>query len=231
MSCFNNENDKYAELKKNNVSAVGQLSENASVKFDNLDGCGTRIMFVGNSITLHGISEKIGWHGAWGMAASSREKDYVHCLERKILEKEPSAAFCICQVANWERLYKDGAESTYHIYEAARSFSADIIVIRCIENCPKDAFDEDLFKHSLDNLIHFLDKSGQARVIITTSFWHHPGDSALRSYATEQGFSLVELGDLGEDAKMKAIGLFEHSGVANHPGDLGIQTIAERIAV
>ena len=53
----------------------------------------------------------------------------------------------------------------------------------------------------------------------------------LRGTSPDKGrqISLVELGDLGEQDEMKAIGLFAHKGVANHPGDAGMAAMAERI--
>lgn len=220
--------DKYTEMDKNNVSAKGQLKESELVKFDFLDSDGVRIMFVGNSITLHGVRESIGWHSAHGMAASKKENDYVHIVEREVLKRVPDAAFCICQVANWEIEYKSG-ESTYPKYSAAREFGADIIIVRCVENCPKSELEPEVFKRELDALLSYLDKNGTARIIITTGFWHHPLDDTLREYASVHALPCVELGDLGEDDSMKALGLFEHDGVANHPGDLGMRAIAERI--
>ena len=95
-----------SDIEKNTVSAQKQLGNNSIFSFEKPEGKGKRIMFVGNSITRHGIKPEIGWHGDWGMAASRKEKDYVHLLVDKINKIEPDASFCICQVANWEREYK-----------------------------------------------------------------------------------------------------------------------------
>ena len=215
-------------MKKNSVSSKGQLKETDFVRFENLDGNGIRVMFIGNSITLHGVLESIGWHGFWGMAASAKENDYVHILMNKISEKHPDAAFCICQVAKWERNYKKGS-SLHHLFENARNFDADIIIMRAVENCPVEDIESELFKKELGGLLTYLNPNSTAKFVISTGFWRHPLDGAIEEYAKEKELPLVELGDLGEREEMKALGLFEHEGVANHPGDLGMKTISERL--
>lgn len=223
------ENQKnYEQLKKNTVDSKNQLKETKRVRFIHGERTGKRVLFVGNSITLHGVSPSIGWHYECGMAASCQEKDYVHLLVDTISEIEPDACFGLCQVAEWERRYKNGSE-TYEMFEAARDFEPDVIVARFIENCPHEAFEPETFRKEYEAFVEYLDALGKAKVIVTTSFWKHPGDDTLRQYAEEKGFPCVELGDLGERDEMKAIGLFEHEGVAAHPGDLGMQHIADRI--
>jgi hypothetical protein len=216
-------------MDKNTVSAENQLNENEIVKFDNPYGKGKRIIFVGNSITLHGAKPEIGWDHCFGMAASSKEKDYVHLVEGKVAEIDRDAAFCICQAASLEVSYNTPEKVNYTLWEDAKKFGADIIVLRLIENCKKPEWNAGNFKKELDGLLNFLGKARGARVLMTTGFWKHPGDEALREYANENGMPIVELGDLGEMEEMKAIGLFEHRGVANHPGDRGMEAIAERI--
>lgn len=220
--------DCYKQMKKNTVQAQNQLKETEFVTFENPQGKGLRVLFVGNSMTCHGINHEIGWHHCWGMAASAKEKDYVHLLMAKVSELCPDAAYGICQVAEWERQYKVGS-TVHHLYAAARAFEADLIIMRFVENCPGQDFDGALFQKELDLLLKFLNPTGRAHTVLSTGFWRHPADEAIRALAKEQGLPLAELGDLGEDASMKAIGLFAHSGVANHPGDLGMATMAGRL--
>lgn len=217
----------FEQLKKNTVKATNQLKESEFVRFENPSGTGIRVMFVGNSMTLHGVNKDIGWDYEWGMAASSKENDYVHLLMKKIKEYDNDAVFCICQVAIWESRYKNGAD-VYPYFENARDFHADIIIGRFIENCPAEDFDEVCFKREFDAFIKYLN-GNHGRVILTTGFWRHPGDEMIKEVAIDNGYPLAELGDLGELDEMKAIGLFAHPGVAAHPGDRGMQAMAERI--
>lgn len=218
------------QIEKNTVKAENQLRDKHDVTFECEGNTGKRVMFVGNSITLHEPSESIGWHNQCGMAASAKEKDYVHILESHIQNKDPDAAFCICQAYKWERDFANGKE-VYPIYESARDFNADIIVARMVENCPWRDFEPQVFKREYVDFINFLNKSGNAKIILTTSFWRHTADDVIAEVSREKGWPLVVLNDLGEDESMKAIGLFEHNGVANHPGDKGMKTIADRIFV
>lgn len=216
------------QIEKNTVAAKGQLTPSQFVSFERPENQGIRVLFVGNSITRHGIAHNIGWHWDWGMAASAKEKDYVHRVIDKVEKTNPDACFCICQVAEWERKYKEN-DATLPLYASAADFEADIIVMRLIENAKVPPEDWEEFKAAYGRLISYLDRKKKAKVLVTTGFWKHKGDEALRQFARENGMPLVELGDLGEMDEMKAVGLFEHSGVAAHPGDLGMETIAGRI--
>ncbi len=146
----------------------------------------------------------------------------------ELLRTDSDAAFCIAQVADWERNYKSGSQ-LLEKYRDARDFTADVIIFRLVENCPLENFDREVFYKNYAEMITYFDKSKKAKIILTTGFWKHPADEVIIQVGKENQFATIYLGDLGEDERMKAIGLFEHIGVANHPGDLGMKAIAERI--
>lgn len=216
------------QIDKNDVPAAAQLHEISHVSYVNSEGKGLRVLVVGNSITLHEAKPEIGWYNSFGMAASAKERDYVHLLMGKIAAAYPDAAFCIAQVAQWEQQYANGS-AVLPQYAAARDFGADVIIMRCIENCHNRTLDPIALKREYGRLVDFLKSNPAAKVILTTGFWKHNGDGVIRAIGEERGYPVVELGDLGELDEMKAIGLFEHKGVANHPGDKGMQVIADRI--
>lgn len=214
------------QIRKNTVSAKEQV--NNYILYENPYGKGKKILFLGNSITRHAVKESIGWLNDWGMAASAKEKDYVHLIMSAVQEKEPDAAFCICQAATWERAY-DNAESVYDMLKPAREFHADVVILRLIENCPLEGFDKTIFREAYLKLIQYLNVNQKAKIILTSSFWKREGDDIIEDVAKENGWDYIYLGDLGERSDMRADGLFKHQGVAHHPGDLGMEMIAKRI--
>ena len=103
----------------NTVPSKGQLRDTEFVTFTFQENAKRRVLFVGNSITRHGIAENIGWTRDCGMAASSIENDYVHIVVRELEKTYNSIDFCIAQAAEWERAYwKD--DKILSLYQPAR---------------------------------------------------------------------------------------------------------------
>lgn len=221
--------EEFKALKENTVSARGQLNDSEAIRFFNAEGKGKRVLFLGNSMTLHLVKPELGWFLECGMAASAPEKDYVHVLMKKIGEVSEDPAFCICQGSEWELQYKQGEKILEENFSMVRSFESDVIVMRLIENVSAQDFDAETFKAQLGKFLDYLNVTGKAQIILTTGFWRHPGDAAIEQFGKEHGLPVVLLGDLGDRDEMKALGLFEHRGVACHPGDLGMEQMACRI--
>ena len=219
------------QIDKNTVKAINQTKK--SVRYPHTDKGGVKILFVGNSITFHGIREDTGWFHEWGMAASSENNDYVHRIIEKLGKDNIKSDICLALVADWECKYKE--ETDYDEinarYKDAQDFVADIIVMRAIENCSaRNDFQLDKFINTYEKMVEYFKKSEKAKVIITSSFWKHPGDESIKKLCEEKyGGHFVYLGDLGELDEMKALGKYEDSGIQNHPGDKGMEAIAQRI--
>ena len=186
-----------------------------------------RVLFLGNSITLHETKPEIGWNYNWGMAASGEEKDYVHLTLQALRKKYGAISYCVCNVGEWEKNYFD--ENVIKKFDGAKAFAADIVIFRFGENIRQDSFDEYPLLKYLQAFTEYFTENAKT-IILTDTFWAHDYIcNALKQVATQKGYIFVSLADLGEKAENKAIGLFWHEGVANHPGDLGMQRIAERI--
>lgn len=191
-----------------------------------------KIVYLGNSITLHGIAHDIGWHWEWGMAASALEKDYVHVLNRRIAEKTGEPVECkIANIADFER-----APDTFDLsfFREFRDWQPDVIVLRICENTPGDKIDA--FGAAYPKLIQYFQegrelgtKSGSLQVYAVGAFWQDDKKEAyIREAGKMPGVTYVSLEHL-HSTDYQAIGLFEHAGVAGHPSDKGMAAIAEAI--
>lgn len=214
------------EIEKNTVPAENQLPKQEEITFAGEPEAEVKIAFVGNSITRHAPSEELGWHGDWGMAASGEEKDYVHRVLAGLRDRGWRASACICNASRWEKCCGEGFD--LRRYEAVREYEPDYLILRLVENCPAEGFCGQRFERAYEELVDYL-RGEHTRVILTTGFWKHPGDKVILEIAKRRGYPVAYLGELGEQERMKAVGRFTHTGVAAHPGDLGMEQIAEEL--
>lgn len=191
---------------------------------------GIKVVFIGNSITLHAVLPEIGWFNAWGMAASSQDRDYAHLVIRGIEQETGRPADVrIRNLAEFERNFKN------YDYEKNRDlidFQPDYLIVALGENAAELQSEEERmeFRNAFRKLVTlFLSGDKKPRTVIRGVFWPNEWkDKAMSGVASELGLTFIKA-DLADDESMMALGKFEHPGVQKHPGDKGMEAIARRI--
>jgi len=192
-----------------------------------------RILFLGNSITLHGPKADIGWAGNWGMAASSEDKDYVHLVTSALAQHTGSRPqIMVSNIADFERNY-----ATYDVDAQMKdlfAFDPDLVVLAIGENVPalgsEDARAQ--FKAGVMNILRCAMAKRHPLVVVRSCFWADAAkDEVLRQACQEADGIFVNAGPLGRDAANAARSerSFTHDGVAGHPGDKGMKALADAI--
>lgn len=192
-----------------------------------------KILFLGNSITLHGPAPAIGWHGNWGMAASAREKDFVHLVTNSISKAVGAVPETMVKnVAQFERQY-----ATYDVaasLKEAFDFKADLVILAIGENVPGLTSEEAKaqFAAGVKRLLQGLKADHRPTIVVRSCFWPNQAkDQILQQACAEAGGIFVDIGRLSKDEAnyARAERDYPHKGVASHPGDRGMQAIADAI--
>lgn len=187
----------------------------------------TNVVILGNSITYAPQNPGIGWNANWGMAASAPEKDYVHLLAAKFKQQNSSANVSAKNVAEFEINYAtydfDAELKTY------RDSKPDLLILRIGENV-QSSFDSVLFAKRYQALIAYLKTDNpQLKVLAVGSFWSEPNKDYINNIMGRYT-PYISLGSLSTDLSNYA---FDRKGVSDgvkqHPGDKGMQAIADMI--
>lgn len=195
-----------------------------------------RILFLGNSLTLHGPKPEIKWVGNWGMAASSQDKDFAHLLTvainartkgKLLLEPSPvtgnEGAENILNIANI-------LERGYANYEASKikkqlQWKADIVIVQCGENVPAKDFDPKGFNKALKALLDDLKSASNPHIFVTGHIlWGNPELDKIKRTVCEEDAghrTFVDISDYAKDIKA--------NGPVGHPNDKGMKLIADTL--
>ena len=234
-----NPNDvlKVVTIKRSIFKTQANIDQLSNLPAPAVVGDYNKVLFLGNSITKHGICDY--WWGLWGMAATTRENDYVHKVMAVIQSHTPSATFSAVNIANWEQDFSTPLSSL--ISSSDLSAETDLIVIRLGENVKKE--DISRFETELTNLYDYATGiAPNARVIITGQFWVNSAkETACRNVANAKHATFVQINQYGSSSVyMESIGnsvygddgqwhVITRADVASHPSDAGMQGIANEI--
>jgi hypothetical protein len=186
-----------------------------------------KIAILGNSLSLHGIVEEL-WDHESGMAASDLEHDYVHVLLNKISEeKQCGIEYIVLNISDFERNFEQFNQNRM---EKIKKFEPEIVIFQIGENVLTEALEArgEIF---VNNYLKIIEYCNGQETIICLPFW--PVKEKIKlitEVALKSESYLVDLSHLGSGIDplnlAKSENKYKHVGVAAHPGDYGMNNIA-----
>ena len=196
-------------------------------------GGGYNYLAIGNSITKHPIGSY--WWQEDGMAASKAEKDYFHLVVAWLELNYPDVKAFAYNAAAWEIQTNDRSE-VLSVWDSYLSEELDLVTLQLSENIA----DTITFKSDFKEMVEYvIENCPNAQIIVIDDFWSEEKSELKKKVVDELNAEghIVEFVDLsrirGVNKYMAGIGTkvyddegnihtIEHSGVAKHPGDLGM---------
>ena len=187
-----------------------------------------KLLVIGNSVTRHGPSAKLGWHGNWGMAATALERDFAHVLHGYLCQAQPKHKPQLVI----ENLVARSLPGQTGAFEKQASHQADLIVVQIGDNLAESAATQESLGAPYERLLKRLRKDGDS-LIIGVSTWGGGAkrDLLMQRACRNQGVPFVRISHLIGDRANRAEseGHFQHRGVNWHPGDRGMKAIADTL--
>lgn len=216
-----NDNNKQHALNSISYSIIGQK-----------DSSKKKTLFIGNSITLHGQCEY--WWGDWGMAASEKDKDYVHAFAGMI-SRDHNIDVMAVNFSQWETMWYDRSE-TFSLLRDYLYTDMDMIVIQLGENVTE----YETLENDFDELLKYITTTcPQTEMYCIGNIWENEKiDEVKKKVCERYNCTFISLDEiigqkeywLGTGKRVKGSDgeyhISNHKGVALHPNDLGMQRIA-----
>ena len=192
------------------------------------------ILFMGNSITQNAPAPESGWPHDWGMAATARERDYVHQTVRLLEERGMPLRM---EIAGKPCPDCDGAlDEQANNMEQVRRFRPRYVVVQLSEHSHDIELRSGKMTAQYRTLLANLAKEGVRHIYCVGAWTEKVKGGAYSQYIrmAVKDFPEAEFVDIHEVAALPGNdgdpALFDNPHVLWHPGDSGMLGIARLIA-
>ncbi len=195
-----------------------------------------QFLAIGNSLTKHGVCDY--WWNPVGMAATDEYHDYFHLVLKELKNRYPAVTGEAFNFAIWE-ITAENRGGTLPALDELLDRRPDFITVQLGENA-NDLTD---FETDFIQLLRYVsEKVPGAKIAVIGDFWENGDRDRMKERAANLArVSYLPLGSIKDNPAYQCgmhtvvrdpqgnLHTVEHEGVAAHPGNIGMQAIADII--